>query len=87
MAILDNVFGGNDESSDSNNSDGSVGGVLDSTSALGINYEANSENTDEDGETTSSSNDGAFGLDLDTDSLLGGAGSSSSDSMSDDDAN
>jgi hypothetical protein len=85
MAILSNVFGG-DDSQSSNNSDGSVAGVLNSATDLGITYEANSEDMDEDGDVTSSSDSGAFGTNLDTGNLLGGSSSSSSDSSSDDDS-
>ena len=84
MGILSNVLGGNDQDS-SNNSDGSLAGVLQSATDIGVNYETNSSNTDEDGETTSSSNDGAFGTNIDTGNLLGGAGDSSSESSSDSD--
>ena len=84
MGILSNVLGGDDQES-SNNNDSSVVGVLQSATDLGINYEANSSDTDEDGETTSSHDDGAIGTDLNTDSLLGGASASSSDSSSDSD--
>ena len=89
MAILNNVFGNGDDESNSNSNDSSAsGGVVgDATAALGLDYQTNSSQTDEDGETTSSSNDGAFGADLDTDSLLGGAGQSSSDSMTDTESN
>lgn len=84
MGILSNVLGGDDQDSSSNN-DSSLAGVLQSATDLGINYEANSSNTDEDGQTTSSHDDGAFGTNLDTGNLLGGAGDSSSDSSSDSD--
>jgi hypothetical protein len=84
MGILSNVLGGDDQDSSSNN-DSSAAGVLQSATDLGINYEANSSDTDEDGETTSSHDDGAFGTDLNTGNLLGGASDSSSDTSSDSD--
>lgn len=84
MAILNNIFGGEDSDQSSNN-DSALAGVVDTATDAGINYETHSENTDEDGETTSSHDSGALGLDLNSDSLLGGASNSSSDSMSDSD--
>jgi hypothetical protein len=86
MAILSNVFGGDNEQNQSNDADGSVAGMLDSATDLGVDYQTNSSDTNEDGETSSSSNDGSLGTDLNTDSLLGGAGQGSSDSMSESDS-
>ncbi|HEX8470006.1 MAG TPA: hypothetical protein VF633_02735 [Brevundimonas sp.] len=83
MGILSNVLGGDQDSS--SNSDSSAAGVLQSATDLGVSYEANSSDMNEDGETTSSHDDGAFGTDLNTGNLLGGASDSSSDSSTDSD--
>ena len=79
------MLGGDDQESISNN-DGSLVGVLQSATDIGVDYETNSSNTYEDGETTSSSNDGSLGTNIDTGNLLGGAFDSSSESSSDDDS-
>jgi len=84
MAILSNVFGGNDSEQSSSN-DSSLGTMLDSATDLGVDYETSSSDTNEDGETTSSEDSGSFGADLNTDSLLGGVLNSDSDSMSESD--
>ena len=84
MGILSNVLGGNDQESSSDN-DSSAAGVLQSATDVGVTYETNSSDMDEDGETTSSHDDGAFGTNIDTGNLLGGASDSSSDSSSDSD--
>lgn len=83
MAILNNIFGGGDqENESSNNSDSSVVSVLDSATDLGVDYETESRDTNEDGETESSYDRGEFNSNLDTNNLLGNRSEESSDSRS-----
>jgi hypothetical protein len=74
MAGLSNIFGGDNQQSDSS-SDGSLGtdtvADLGNTIGLDANSAQSQESTDEDGNSQSSSNENSLSFDTDTDSLLG----------------
>jgi len=88
MASLTNIFGGSDDSANSNSNDqGASGGIVgDATSTLGLDVASSqsSFNQDEDGNMSENTNDNSIGLDTSTDGLLGAVGDafSSSDSES-----
>jgi hypothetical protein len=78
MAGLTNIFGGSDDGSSSNASDGnasgSIVGDVGSTLGLDIDSSQSSYNADEDGNVSQNTNDNSIGLDTSTDGLLGSVG-------------
>ena len=72
MAVLSNIFGGDDTSS-SNDSNASNDVIGDASSAVGLDVDSSQSNynEDEDGNISSTQNDNSLGLDTDTDGLLG----------------
>jgi len=83
MAGLTNIFGGNDDSSNSSDSGNSSDFTGDLNSTLGLDAESSnsSYNEDEDGNISAQQNDNSIGLDTSTDGLL----SSVTDSFSSND--
>ncbi|MBN2972792.1 hypothetical protein JW805_12270 [Roseomonas aeriglobus] len=73
MAGLTNIFGGNDDSSSSNDSNFATDTVADASSMVGLDVNSSQSNysEDEDGNISSTQNDNSLGLDADTDGLLG----------------
>ena len=80
MAGLTDIFGGNsnDDSFNSNSSDGDASGsiVSDLTSNVGLDASSSqsSYSQDEDGNVSSDTNDNALSFDTSTDGLLGSVG-------------
>ncbi len=83
MAGLTNIFGGNDDSSSSNDSADSsnIVGDLNTTLGLDANSSQSSYDQDEDGNISAQQSDNSLGLDTSTDGLL----SSVTDSFSSND--
>jgi hypothetical protein len=73
MAILSNIFGGNEDGSSSQDSNLSTDTVGDLTSAVGLNVDSSQSNynQDEDGNVSAQQNDNSLDFDTSTDGLLG----------------
>jgi hypothetical protein len=78
MAGLTNIFGGDNDGSSNNASDGNASGNIvgdvGSTLGLDINSSNSSYDVDEDGNVSQQSSDNSVGLDTSTDGLLGAVG-------------
>ena len=81
MALLSNIFGGGDDSSNDSSSD--LLGIVDLDIAGNLTVENYSEDTDDDGTTESSYDATSIGGDLDVGAILSGMTDFMSNSSSD----
>ena len=81
MALLSNIFGGGDDSSNDSSSD--LLGIVDLDVAGNLTVENYSEDTDDDGTTESSYDATSIGGDLDVGAILSGMTDFMSNSSSD----
>lgn len=85
MGPLSDIFGGEENSNNTNDSNGSLTGDLDAALGLDLSSSSESYSQDEDGNVSADSTDNSLSLDQSTDGLLSGvtdnfASSSDSDS-------
>jgi hypothetical protein len=86
MPTLSNIFGGDDSSSDSQDS-GNLMSDIDAIASINGSHESYSQSTDEDGNSETNADSTDFGTDVDVGSLLDGATDSMSSFDSDDSGN